>query len=523
MRSIVLLVLLPLSLAIHFPFNIPGIFKAKVNSSTLDESTVSRATRIAIIGAGAGGTSAAFWLSKAKERLGLDIEVDIYEQSSYVGGRSTVVYPYGNTSLPPLELGASIFVKANKNLWRATEEFNLTRCGFQGESDEVGIWDGENIVISFGNSWLDTLRLIWRYGLSPQRLQSIVDDLLKKFYTLYDAEPPRWDNIQTLSDSFGWTPLVRNTTADYLAARGISDIFAQEIVEGSTRVNYAQNIDKLHALEGVVSMATSGARSVQGGNYQIFENFVNKSGSELFLNTTVTSIEAKSDPSPRWTVHSSHGSVDYQAVVLAAPFYSSGITLPRSISSQIPQQPYVHLHVTMLTTTSPMPDPAYFSLPPASKTPQMVLTTYEGVRKGGKGPEFNSLSYHGLVREGEWAVKIFSGHPISDEWLENVFHGQVGWVHRKEWDSYPVLPPTSTFPPIRLEQGLFYVNAFEPFISTMETETIASRNVIDLLLNEEFQTSICGTKSSGGEVNASVPSQTSLENDQREYVYGWDC
>lgn len=61
-----------------------------------------------------------------------------------------------------------------------------------------------------------------------------------------------------------------------------------------------------------------------------------------------------------------------------------------------------------------------------------MLTTYEGVRKGGKEPEFNSLSYLGLVREDEWTVKIFSQQRISDEWLQNVFNGQVGWVYRKE-------------------------------------------------------------------------------------------
>ena len=62
----------------------------------------------------------------------------------------------------------------------------------------------------------------------------------------------------------------------------------------------------------------------------------------------------------------------------------------------------------------------------------MILTTYEGARKGGKEPEFNSLSYLSLLREGEWVVKIFSQRRISDEWLQNVFNGQVGWVHRKE-------------------------------------------------------------------------------------------
>lgn len=70
----------------------------------------------------------------------------------------------------------------------------------------------------------------------------------------------------------------------------------------------------------------------------------------------------------------------------------------------------------------------------SSAAPRMILTTHNGVRNGdGKEPEFNSLSYHGLIREGEWSVKIFSKERISDEWLDKVFgNGTVGWVLRKE-------------------------------------------------------------------------------------------
>ena len=61
---------------------------------------------------------------------------------------STVVHPYDNSSLPELELGASIFVEANRNLWRASDEFNLTRRDFEDESYGTAIWDGQNIVFS---------------------------------------------------------------------------------------------------------------------------------------------------------------------------------------------------------------------------------------------------------------------------------------------------------------------------------------------------------------------------------------
>lgn len=133
-----------------------------------------------------------------------------------------------------------------------------------------------------------------------------------------------------------------------------------------------------------------------------------------------------------WNVKSSRGTTNYKAVILAAPFHSTGINLPSSLAEQIPEQPYVHLHVTLLSTTSATPNPKYFGLPPSSAVPQVILTTNEGTRAGGVGPEFNSLSYHGLVREGEWAVKIFSDHALSDAWLNEMFQDKIGWIYRKE-------------------------------------------------------------------------------------------
>ena len=43
--------------------------------------------RIAIIGAGAGGSAAAFWIAKAKERYGLDVDIDVFDSNAYIGGR----------------------------------------------------------------------------------------------------------------------------------------------------------------------------------------------------------------------------------------------------------------------------------------------------------------------------------------------------------------------------------------------------------------------------------------------------
>ncbi len=114
------------------------------------------------------------------------------------------------------------------------------------------------------------------------------------------------------------------------------------------------------------------------------------------------------------------------------------MTLSPLLTSQVPEQPYVRLHVTLLSTTSPSIDPEYLNLPATATPPSMLLTTYEGARNGGKEPEFNSISYHGKISDDEWVVKVFSQERKSDEWLRKVFRGQVGWVHRKEVSRFAI-------------------------------------------------------------------------------------
>ena len=81
--------------------------------------------------------------------------------------------------------------------------------------------------------------------------------------------------------------MVAQTTAEYLDTHGVSPKFTREFVEAATRVNYGQNVDKIHALEGACSMAATGASAIKGGNYQIFEQFLLRSKANLFLNTAV--------------------------------------------------------------------------------------------------------------------------------------------------------------------------------------------------------------------------------------------
>ena len=75
---------------------------------------------------------------------------------------------------------------------------------------------------------------------------------------------------------------------------------------------------------------------------------------------------------------------------------------------------------------------------------------------------------------------------MSDEMLERLYSRVLG-VERFEWDAYPQLKPISDLPSFEIEAeigwgGVYHINAMESVVSTMETETVAARNVAQLLV-----------------------------------------
>ena len=298
-------------------------------------------------------------------------------------------------------------------------------------------------------SWADTLKIIWRYGITaPRRTQALVKSMVTQFLTLYSPNTPRFSNITTLASDLGWTPVIASTAAGYFDTQGVSRLFSRELIDAATRVNYGQDVDALHALEGMCSLAAENAASVRGGNFQVFAQFLARSNATVHLNTPVTSL-IQDAGSGAWLVGTggTTRARAYRAVILAAPFHSASIALTEpvlSLIAPVPEQPYLRLHVTLLSTSAPAPNASYFGLAPGARAPTEVLTTHNRVRAGlGAEPEFNSMTYHGKIKRAdgapaelerdEWVVKIFSKRVIEDAWLENMFGaGNVGWVLRKE-------------------------------------------------------------------------------------------
>ncbi|OZJ06019.1 hypothetical protein BZG36_01079 [Bifiguratus adelaidae] len=413
--------------------------------------------RVAVIGAGAGGSSAAFWLSRAfADTHNLDISV--FERNDYVGGRSTVVRYRKDI----VELGASIFVPVNYNLMNATENFGL------------------NLT--------DMVDLPWKH-----RFNALLKEMLGGFVSLYESIS--FQHVRDIVSHLGIQALVNQSAESYfIDQKGLKRSYMDEIVQSATRVNYGQDLDELHAFGAMISMAAAGAKSVAGGNYQIFEHFLSKSGASLHLNTSVLSINHGPNSSGYRLELSNGRSEDFDSVIIATPLHLSDISInvPLSASAQrLLNKPveYKAVHVTLVVGKVRT---GFFGRADLTTLPSLVITSPDASFVGGKAP-FTCFAIHRAYEDDTVLVKFFSKTRLSEEVLDEIFETR-SWTVQKFWDAYPALEPFTdasanvdrlTFILDDQAEGegnhIYYVNALEPLVSTMETETLSAKNVVRLL------------------------------------------
>lgn len=460
------------------------------------------------------------------------LNVTIFERNEYIGGRSNTVPVFNNLS-QPVELGASIFVSVNHNLVHAVNTFNLSTTDDDEDGDDgrqvLGIWNGNEIVytqdLTAGRwkSWWNTAKLFYRYGImEPYRTRNLMQETVRRFLQMY--QEPIFP-FRSLTDAVRTVDLhdaVGSTGERYLVNNGVRGLFAQELVQASTRVNYAQDLANIHGVEAMVCMATDGAMAVKGGNWKIFDEMVRASGAGILLGSSVTNVNrtAEGRYALTWTADWSGAEQrldEFDAIILAGPYHQANIQFSPTLD-RIPNDPkYVNLHTTLFSTPHRL-SPAYFNLPPTARVPDMVLTTLPSecvtcFTNSGIGPDsIFSISQvrtaiNPSTRERERVYKIFSSAPMSEQRLPKIIdipptsgsgginHSStaITWRHDRLWQSYPYLPPvTKGFDEIRLAgdavetpgKGVWYTSGIEQFISCMETSSMMGMNVARLIVDE---------------------------------------
>ena len=511
-----------------------------------ESSRPSTVHRVAIIGAGAAGSSAAYHLSKYAVESDYALNITLYELNDRAGGRTTTVNALNNPAYPT-ELGGSIFVKINHILYNAAEEFGLSTSSANSyrpqESDySFGVWDGTQFVYkqaSGSGRWSgywDVVKLLWKYGMAPIRTQRMSKESTGKFLKMYEAPMFPFVDLTQAVEDLELLEYTSTTGASILEEGGAGGAFAREVVQASTRVNYAQNLGQIHGLEGLVCMAIEGAVAVQGGNWQIFQEMVRRSGARANFDALVTDIAAHDngtytvqskkkvsehvgldphfDTSDAFEASSHHEQFD--TVIMATPLQFSNISFEPQLPNPPEQIPYVTLHVTLFTSPHKL-SPVYFSLADQKDVPETIITTLpEGLDLGeargvdAVGPAgFWSISTLRSIRENgsrtQYLYKIFSPTPVTGSWLSNVLgfeysnttaadpltaipKADVTWAVEKVWHSYPYEVPRTTFSKIRYDWGnagsLWYTSGIESFISTMETSALMGKNVAKLVADE---------------------------------------
>ncbi|KAI1861499.1 hypothetical protein JX265_009466 [Neoarthrinium moseri] len=509
-----------------------------VNAAPADSASKKPVKQVAIIGAGAAGSSTAYHIRKYANEEGIAVNITLFEKTSRIGGRTLTVNAYDDVA-QPVELGASIFVDVNHILCNATRDFNLPVISpGADEAGLLGIWDGDKFVYQQDSEsweWWSLAKLFWKYGTAPYYTRKLVHETVATFLKLYQEPYFPFRSLTTRAYELGLAKITGVTGQQFLAQNKAScSIYPTRAASLTlcTRVNYASNLAYIHGLSTMVSMAPEGAMAVAGGNWQIFSNMVLESGAHVYLNSSVASIKRTDGKSPgstasKYMIQTTDAAavdaepvgqgVEFDDVVIATPYQFSNIAHEDDlIQHPIDKIPYATLHVTLFASPFRF-SPAFFNQEPATEVPISVLTTLgegEEPRPGSEGAGKAGFFSATLVKvvmnpktqRKEWVYKIFSPEAVTPEFLSSLLGVQIpdafvratdvedeeeydvvepiSWYHAVVFHPYPQELPRVTFQDPILREGLYYTSGIESFISTMETSALMGMNVARLIVDD---------------------------------------
>ncbi|XP_074837918.1 prenylcysteine oxidase 1 [Carettochelys insculpta] len=441
--------------------------------------------KIAVVGAGIGGTSAAYFL---RQKFGRDIQIDVFEKGT-VGGRLATI----NVEGKDYEAGGSILHPLNLHMKHFVKELGLSVPEEQGGL--MGIYNGEEFVFE-ESSWyiINILKLLWHYGLNFLRMNMWVEDILDKFMRIYryQAHDYSFSSTEGLLHALGgndFIHMLNQTTEETMQKAGFSQKFINEVVTSIMRVNYGQGAN-INAFVGTVSLAgtDSGLWSVKGGNKLVCTGLLYASKAQL-VSGTVLSIEEKTRPKRTGgtvklyevSYNSPSGSVTdvYDIVLIATPLNRkmSNITF-RNFNPSIAEFSN-HYHQTVVTFVHGRINATFFGCKGScgfhlshiftTDNPKLFINSI-GVVSPVQNKQENEKPPSGRV---VW--KVFSKEPLTKEQL-NLLFSSYDSVKEKKWLAYPHYTVPRKCPPIILHNRIYYLNSIEWAASAMEMSVIAAKN-----------------------------------------------
>ncbi|CAG5131515.1 unnamed protein product [Candidula unifasciata] len=453
--------------------------------------------RIAVIGAGLGGTSAAFHL---RQLFGPNLQIDIFEANK-VGGRTALIDIGGKE----YEAGGSIIHKKNKYMVDFASRFNKSANEPSSGDMFFGLCDESGIFFQTSR-WevISLAKLFWRYGLdlysSQHWTRSLVGEKFERIYEFQEqgiAFTTLRDMLEAMSTDF--LNMTRHSLQDVLSDAGLSQRFISELAMAAMRANYGQTTEA-HGFVGAVSLvgAEPGLWSVRNGNKQIAEALLKESQANL-IEAEVSSVallnSSKENENVSYEVTYKHTNSDgnitasskqYDLVIMAAPIFGSKtkvsfVNFPHDVT------PFTQdYHTTVAMFVQGTINASSFQAKTRSELPPDLLTTSAGVFFNAVGQQSPVVpdTAAGNVLDTESAVwKTFFNKVPTEEQISQLFDSRKE-LKLVEWLAYPEYKPKMDLPPFVLYNGLYYINAIESAASAMEMSVIGARNVALLIANQ---------------------------------------
>ena len=412
---------------------------------------------LAIIGAGIGGCSAAYFAHKYLP----DSKVTVYEMEERIGGR---VFTF-NMEKMKSEIGASFFHPINKTVCRIVKEMNLNIEKLE-EPMEIAVFNGTEIIFRSNQSNLYTmLKLFTKYKLSVLRLLLSLREANGKIRKWYEEERSVefWELFERINlDKWYKMPLDQ-----ILVKMGVDKDFIDEIITPITRIIYSQNAE-LGGFAGISSLLGvygESMYSLEDGNDVLPRKLLEASQSKVKLGCKVKSIEKTSNGSFRLLSEDTNSVFD--GVIIAAPLEVAGIAVNDVAVQKSQAREYQKIYIRVMKGTL---DSRYFNLDASTKLPSTILTSKEA-------DPITRFSVRESARGESW-VTVTSTEPIENDLLDDIFKNGRTILDHTWKAAYPVFKPTQKIPSTFLDKGLVYLNAIESAASSLESSAFAALNGI---------------------------------------------
>ena len=424
---------------------------------------------LAIVGGGVAGCSAAYFARQAFP----DAKIVLFEKSRRTGGRLHTV----DFAEVRLELGAGFLHSSNQALIALTDRLGVRRKTI--ERLGAGIWDGRGLVATIPAGFMGArLALARRYGLPPLlHMRRLVRETLRRWVSVYrlPTRQTAFANPADLLQRLDLFARAQETSFDLLTSHRVTGPILDELFSGISRAIFDQGL-AINGFAGTIAFIAAGfaaghAWLLEDGNERLCTALLRVSAVDVRLNSPVIALRSLEPRGGKTTEVLIRGeqSENFDAVILATPIEVAGMDLRHAGAASVEPREWHPVHVTCVAGRL---SPEHFSARVRSELPPTILTT--------ERVSFSSLRRVGFTPAGRAVYKIQSSSAVDDGVLRALF-SEVTDVRRHVWPAYPVLTPTIRWPAFRLREGLYYVNAMESAVSTLETEVVASQNVVRLM------------------------------------------